>query len=42
MTHFVNPKEIKGDLVPYLVDLTAAAGLQLRVHRQRRFDAPGA
>jgi len=22
MTHFVNPKEIKGDLVPYLVDLT--------------------
>jgi S-(hydroxymethyl)glutathione dehydrogenase / alcohol dehydrogenase len=22
MTHFVNPKEIQGDLVPYLVDLT--------------------
>jgi len=22
MTHFVNPKEIKGDVVPYLVDLT--------------------
>jgi S-(hydroxymethyl)glutathione dehydrogenase / alcohol dehydrogenase len=22
MTHFVNPKEIEGDLVPYLVDLT--------------------
>jgi len=22
MTHFVNPKEIKGDLVPFLVDLT--------------------
>src|SRR5512142_2554982 len=22
MTHFVNPKEIKGDLVPYLVELT--------------------
>src|SRR6266849_3490798 len=22
ITHFVNPKEIKGDLVPYLVDLT--------------------
>src|SRR5574339_965809 len=21
-THFVNPKEVKGDLVPYLVDLT--------------------
>src|SRR5690242_3948039 len=22
MTHFVNPKQVKGDLVPYLVDLT--------------------
>src|ERR1700753_2153223 len=22
MTHFVNPKEVKGDLVPYLVELT--------------------
>jgi S-(hydroxymethyl)glutathione dehydrogenase / alcohol dehydrogenase len=22
MTHFVNPKEVKGDLVPYIVDLT--------------------
>jgi S-(hydroxymethyl)glutathione dehydrogenase/alcohol dehydrogenase len=22
MTHFVNPQEVKGDLVPYLVDLT--------------------
>jgi S-(hydroxymethyl)glutathione dehydrogenase/alcohol dehydrogenase len=22
MTHFVNPKEVKGDLVPYLVSLT--------------------
>src|SRR6266404_3657438 len=22
MTHFVNPKEVKGDVVPYLVDLT--------------------
>jgi S-(hydroxymethyl)glutathione dehydrogenase/alcohol dehydrogenase len=22
MTHFVNPREVKGDLVPYLVDLT--------------------
>src|SRR6202165_700776 len=22
MTHFVNPKEVKGDIVPYLVDLT--------------------
>jgi len=23
MTHFVNPKEVEGDLVPYLVDLTS-------------------
>jgi S-(hydroxymethyl)glutathione dehydrogenase/alcohol dehydrogenase len=22
MTHFVNPKEVKGDLVPHLVELT--------------------
>jgi hypothetical protein len=22
MTHFVNPKEIEGDIVPYLVNLT--------------------
>ena len=22
MTHFVNPKEVEGDLVPYLVNLT--------------------
>ncbi len=22
MTHFVNPQEVEGDLVPYLVDLT--------------------
>jgi hypothetical protein len=22
MTHFVNPSEVDGDLVPYLVDLT--------------------
>ena len=25
MTHFVNPKEVGGDLVPHLVDLTKAA-----------------
>jgi len=25
MTNFVNPKEVEGDLVPYLVDLTKAA-----------------
>ena len=22
MTHFVNPSEVEGDLVPYLVDIT--------------------
>ena len=26
MTHFVNPKEVEGDLVPYLVDLTDGGG----------------
>jgi S-(hydroxymethyl)glutathione dehydrogenase/alcohol dehydrogenase len=26
MTHFVNPKEIEGDVVPYLVDLTKRRG----------------
>ena len=37
MTHFVNPKEVEGDLVPYLVDLTKGRRrLQLRMHRQRR------
>ena len=43
MTHFVNPKEVGGDLVQYLVALTGRRrGLQLRVRRQRRSDAPGA
>jgi S-(hydroxymethyl)glutathione dehydrogenase/alcohol dehydrogenase len=43
MTHFVNPKEVGGDLVPYLVALTGRRRrLQLRVCRQRRPDAPGA
>ena len=43
MTHFVNPKEVEGDLVPYLVDLTGGGGRpQLRVHRQCRNHAPGA
>ena len=42
MTHFVNPKEVEGDLVAYLVDLTEGRGrLLLRVHRQRGRDAPG-
>jgi S-(hydroxymethyl)glutathione dehydrogenase/alcohol dehydrogenase len=26
MTHFVNPKEVEGDLVPYLVNLTGGGG----------------
>jgi S-(hydroxymethyl)glutathione dehydrogenase / alcohol dehydrogenase len=26
MTHFVNPKEVEGDLVPYLVELTKGGG----------------
>jgi S-(hydroxymethyl)glutathione dehydrogenase/alcohol dehydrogenase len=29
MTHFVNPKEIGGDLVPYLVDLTKTPADQI-------------
>jgi S-(hydroxymethyl)glutathione dehydrogenase/alcohol dehydrogenase len=29
MTHFVNPKEIRGDLVPYLVDLTKRGADQI-------------
>ena len=37
MTHFVNPKEVEGDLVPHLVELTERRRrLQLRVHRQRQ------
>ena len=41
MTHFVNPKEVGGDLVAHLVDMTKAGRpdrrrrLHLRVHRQR-------
>ena len=43
MTHFVNPQEVEGDLVPYLVDLTGRRrGLFLRVHRPRGDHAPGA
>ena len=43
MTHFVNPNEVKGDLVPYLVELTERwRGLLLRMHRQCEGDAPGA
>ena len=34
MTHFVNPKEVEGDLVPYLVDLTKGRRRsQFRVYR---------
>ena len=29
MTHFVNPKEVRGDLVPYLVDLTKRGADQI-------------
>ncbi len=29
MTHFVNPKEIRGDLVPYLVDITKRGADQI-------------
>ncbi len=29
MTHFVNPKEVEGDLVPYLVDLTKRGADQI-------------
>ena len=36
MTHFVNPKEVGGDLVPHLVEPhRGRRRLQLRVHRQR-------
>ena len=43
MTHFVNPKEVQGDLVPYLVSLTdGGADYSLRVRRPRRSHAPGA
>jgi hypothetical protein len=43
MTHFVNPKEVGGDLVRYLAALSRRRRrLQLRVHRQRQADAPGA
>ncbi len=49
MTHFVNPKEIGKDLVPYLVDMTKTARrpdrrrrLHLRLHRQCHGDASGA
>ena len=49
MTHFVNPKEIGKDLVPYLVDMTKTGRrpdrrrrLHLRLHRQCHGDAAGA
>ena len=47
MTHFVNPSELGGDLVPYLVNLIKRSadrwrrGLHLRLHRQRPGDARG-
>ena len=43
MTHFVNPKEVGGDLVAHLVnDHGRRCGLQLRMRWQRRSDASGA
>ncbi len=43
MTHFVNPKEVGSDLVAHSGRADRRRrGLQLRVHRQRGFDAPGA
>ena len=49
MTHFVNPKEVGGELVPYLVEPDQERRrpdrrrrLHLRLHRQRHRDAPGA
>ena len=43
MTHFVNPKEVEGDLVALSREPhERRRRLQLRVHRQRRRHAPGA
>ena len=43
MTHFVNPKEVEGDLVPLSGRPDQGRRrLQLRVHRQRQDHAPGA
>jgi S-(hydroxymethyl)glutathione dehydrogenase/alcohol dehydrogenase len=42
MTHFVNPKEVDGDLVRIWSSSPRRRRLQLRVRRQRRPDAPGA
>jgi S-(hydroxymethyl)glutathione dehydrogenase/alcohol dehydrogenase len=42
MTHFVNPKEVEGDLVPYLVALTDGGADYSFECPQRRPDAPGA
>ncbi|GAB5461306.1 MAG: hypothetical protein HoeaKO_13970 [Hoeflea alexandrii] len=42
MTHFVNPSEVEGDLVPYLVDLTkGGADYTFDADRQHQGDAPG-
>ena len=43
MTHFVNPKEVEGDLVAvYRESHTRRRGFLLRMRRQRDADAPGA
>jgi S-(hydroxymethyl)glutathione dehydrogenase/alcohol dehydrogenase len=42
MTHFVNPKEVEGDLVDTSSADRGRRRLQLRVRRQRQGHAPGA
>ncbi len=43
MTHFVNPKEVQGDLVPYLVNLTkGGADYSFECIGNVNVDAPGA
>ena len=43
MTHFVNPNEVEGDLVPYLVDLTkGGADYSFECIGNVQGDAPGA
>ena len=43
MTHFVNPQEVEGDLVPYLVNLTGGgADFSFECVGNVDADAPGA
>jgi S-(hydroxymethyl)glutathione dehydrogenase/alcohol dehydrogenase len=47
MTHFVNPREVGGDLVAHLVNMTKSNAdqwrrrLHIRMRRQRQSDAHG-